>query len=489
MDFNIYNDINDRTNGEIFIGVVGPVRTGKSTFIKNFMDIMVIPNIVDENETVRREDELPQSAKGRTIMTTEPKFIPQNAAEINIGNDVYAKFKLIDCVGYIVDGAEGIIENGEERKVKTPWFDYEIAFSKAAETGTKKVIEEHSTIGIVITTDGSFGEIDRTAYQSPEERTIKELKELGKPFVVVVNSSNPSSARCQKIKRDIEDQYGVTAIAMNCLLMTEADIKMLLEKILFEFQIVDVWFNTPNWIEILPEDNPIKNYIYNLSKQILDEMDSIKNIELLKIINPEEIVEEVEVKNIDLSEGTVRLQYNISDRYYYDTLSEMTGAQINNEYELVKMIKELSSMKQTYEKVNDAIYKVKQKGYGIVTPGKEEIVLEDPTLIKNGGKYGVKINATAPSMHFIKANVMTEIAPIIGTKEQAEDLVGFIKNNAQSDEGIWDTNIFGKTIEQIVEEGINAKISKLTDDTQEKVQTTVEKITNEHNRGVICILL
>jgi len=487
--FNIYNDINERTNGEIYIGVVGPVRTGKSTFIKNFMDIMVIPNISDSNDAKRTKDELPQSAKGRTIMTTEPKFIPQNAAKVNIGNDVYANFKLIDCVGYIVDGAEGVEENGEERKVKTPWFDYEIAFSKAAETGTKKVIEEHSSIGIVITTDGSFGEIDRSAYEKPEERTILELKKLGKPFVVVVNSANPTSTRCQNVKKYIEEKYDVTVLAVNCLLMNEDDIKNILEKILFEFSVVDVCFETPNWIDILTDENPIKQYIFKLSREILNSMDNIKNVNLVKEIELEEVVDNIEVKGIDLSGGIVKLQYNISDSYYYEALSNLTGTEIKSEYELIKTIKDMSGMRKMYDKVNGAIEMVRQKGYGIVTPDREEIILEDPTLIKNGGKYGVKIKATSPSMHFIKANVLTEIAPIIGTKEQAEDLISFIKNNTESDEGIWDTNIFGKTIEQIVEEGINTKIGKLTDETQQKVQTTVEKITNEQNRGVICILL
>ncbi|MBE5957858.1 MAG: stage IV sporulation protein A [Lachnospiraceae bacterium] len=489
MAFNIYNDINERTNGEIYIGVVGPVRTGKSTFIKNFMDIMVIPNISDSNDAKRTKDELPQSAKGRTIMTTEPKFIPQNAAKVNIGNDVYANFKLIDCVGYIVDGAEGVEENGEERKVKTPWFDYEIAFSKAAETGTKKVIEEHSSIGIVITTDGSFGEIDRSAYEKPEERTILELKKLGKPFVVVVNSANPTSTRCQNVKKYIEEKYDVTVLAVNCLLMNEDDIKNILEKILFEFSVVDVCFETPNWIDILTDENPIKQYIFKLSREILNSMDNIKNVNLVKEIELEEVVDNIEVKGIDLSGGIVKLQYNISDSYYYEALSNLTGTEIKSEYELIKTIKDMSGMRKMYDKVNGAIEMVRQKGYGIVTPDREEIILEDPTLIKNGGKYGVKIKATSPSMHFIKANVLTEIAPIIGTKEQAEDLISFIKNNTESDEGIWDTNIFGKTIEQIVEEGINTKIGKLTDETQQKVQTTVEKITNEQNRGVICILL
>lgn len=488
MEFNIYKDINERTGGEIYIGVVGPVRTGKSTFIKNFMDIMVMPKMQDANEAERTKDELPQSAAGKTIMTTEPKFIPKTAANINLGNDVNVKMRLIDCVGYMVDGAEGSMENGEERKVKTPWFDYEIPFSKAAEIGTKKVITDHSTIGIVITTDGSFGDLTREQYVQPEEKTINELKSLNKPFVVIVNSMNPMSKKCQEIRSRIENAYGVTTIALNCLQLTEKDINNILERILFEFPVVEIEMNTPGWIDVLDDNHPLKKYIIDVSMEVLNQIVYIKDVEKIRMITPENYINSVELKAINLSSGIVKIFYEINDSFYYQVLTELTGNEINNEYELIRLVKELSSMKSNYEKVNSAIAAVKEKGYGIVTPDKKEITLEDPELIKNSGKYGVKIKATAPSIHFIKANIMTEIAPIIGSEEQANDLIGFIKNN-EKDDGIWETNIFGKTIEQIVEDGISTKISRLTDETQVRMQNTVEKITNEQNRGVICILL
>lgn len=489
MEFNIYKDINERTGGEIYIGVVGPVRTGKSTFIKNFMDIMVMPKMKDENEAMRTKDELPQSASGKTIMTTEPKFIPKTAANINLGNEVDANVRLIDCVGYLVNGAEGSTEDGEERKVKTPWFDYDIPFSKAAEIGTKKVISEHSTIGVVITTDGSFGDIDRAAYVDAEAKTIRELKEINKPFIVIVNSMSPMSKKCQDIRQEIEEKYNVSAMAVNCLQLSEKDINNILERILFEFPIVEIEMNTPKWIDILDDNNPLKQYILELSVKVLSEIIQIKDIEKIGNITPEDFIKNIELKAINLSKGVVKIFYDIDDSFYYQTLTELTGNEIHNEYELIRLVKELSSMKKDYEKVNDAIASVKEKGYGIVTPSKEEITLDEPEIIKNGGKFGVKIKATAPSIHFIKANVLTEIAPIVGTEEQARDLIGFIKDNSNSDEGIWDTNIFGKTIEQIVEDGIETKINRLTDDTQLQVQNTVEKITNEQNRGVICILL
>ena len=489
MEFNIYKDIKDRTGGEIYIGVVGPVRTGKSTFIKSFMDIMVMPKIGDVNEANRTRDELPQSAGGKTIMTTEPKFIPKTATSVKISNDTDVKIRLIDCVGYMVKGAEGVMEDGEERKVKTPWFDYEIPFSKAAEIGTKKVISEHSTIGVVITTDGSFGDIAREEYVEAEEKTIRELKQLNKPFIVIVNSENPMSKKCQEIRSNIENRYGVSAMALNCLQMNEKDIKNILERILFEFPVVEIEMNTPGWIDILEDEHPIKQYIIEISREILDKLIRIKDVENVRMMRPEEYIENIELKAINLSSGVVKISYEIDEGYYYQVLTELTGNEINNEYELIRLVKELSSMKTDYEKVNNAICSVKQKGYGIVTPSREEITLENPELIKNGSKYGVKIKATAPSLHFIKANIMTEIAPIIGTEEQANDLIDFLKNSDNSDEGIWDTNIFGKSIEQIVDDGIETKIARLTEETQTRVQNTVEKITNEQNRGVICILL
>jgi len=488
MEFNVYNDIKERTKGEIYIGVVGPVRTGKSTFIKNFMDIMVIPNLEDKNETERTIDELPQSASGRTIMTTEPKFIPKDAATITINNDTNVKMRLIDCVGYMVKGVEGVFEDGQERKVKTPWFDYEIPFTNAAEIGTKKVITEHSTIGVVVTTDGSFGELAREAYEDAEETTINELKKINKPFVIVINSANPMSKNCQLLKEKLEKKYNVAVIALNCLMLSQNDINNILERILFEFPIVEIDMNAPSWVDILEDEHPLKKYIIDISCELLERLIYIKDIECVSTMETNDFISFVELKSINLSTGTVKVNFEVNNKYYYETLSELTGATINNEYELISMVKELSENKDNYEKVNNAIERVKVKGYGMVTPGRNEITLENPEVIKNGNKFGIKIKATAPSIHFIQANINTEIAPIIGTEEQAKDLIEFIKNN-ENEEGIWDTNIFGKTIEQIVQDGIETKIGKLNDETQMRMQNAIEKITNEQNRGVICILL
>lgn len=488
MEFDIYKDINNRTGGEVYIGVVGPVRTGKSTFIKNFIDLMVLPNIIDENEARRTIDELPQSAAGRTIMTTEPKFIPKTAVKLTMQNDISVQFKLIDCVGYMVKGAEGAMEDGLERKVKTPWYDYEIPFSNAAEIGTRKVVKDHSTIAVVVTTDGSFGEIERESYVEAETNTILELKELNKPFVVVINSTNPMSRRCQEIKNDIETRYAVTAICMNCLQMTVDDINNILERILFEFPIIDIEINAPAWIEILEDNHPIKEQIIETAKELLKNIIYIKDIEKIREMNTGEFIQAVELKAINLSDGNVKVHFDIDNSFYYQVLTDLSNTKINNEYELICLVKELSKMKMKYEKVNDAIDSVRQKGYGIVSPERDEIMLEKPELIRNGNKYGIKIKATAPSIHFVKADVVTEIAPIIGTKEQAEEMIEFISEK-EGEEEIWDTNIFGKSVEQIVDDGINSKINRLTETTQINMQNTIEKITNEQNRGVICILL
>ena len=432
MDFSIYKDIKNRTNGEIYIGVVGPVRTGKSTFIKNFMNLAIIPNIKDENDIKRAQDELPQSAAGKTIMTTEPKFIPNKAVNINLKNDINASVRLIDCVGYMVDGATGYLEEDKERMVKTPWLTQEIPFSKAAELGTQKVISEHSTIGIVITTDGSFTDIQSENYMKATDMAIKELEKINKPFVIVVNSMEPESEKCKSVVKKLESNYRSAVIPLN----------------------------------------------------------KIKDINSLPNTKENPYIKSITINNVNLSDGEVTITYAIYDKYYYMTLSEMTNTQINNELELVSFVKELAEKKDKFEKVNYAIDEVKTKGYGIVVPTKDEITLENPQLIRSGGKFGVKIKANAPSMHFVKANIVTEISPIIGSEEQANDLIDYI-NGQKTDENanIWDTNIFGKTIEQIVKDGIVAKISRMSDETQGRMQNTIEKITNDQSKGVICILL
>lgn len=488
MDFNVYKDIEKRTNGEIYIGVVGPVRTGKSTFIKNFMDVAVVPNIKDENEVKRTMDELPQSSAGKTIMTTEPKFIPNNAVSIKIGGRANVKVRLIDCVGFMVDGATGHMEEEKERMVKTPWFDYDIPFSKAAEIGTQKVISEHSTIGVVVTCDGSFTELSPEEYNKALDKTVKELTSINKPFVILVNSLDPKSPQCTKLRNEIAEKYQVSTIAVNCLKLNENDVNNILENILFEFPISEIVFNVPKWLEIMDLGHELMKYIVGYSKEILNKIVRIKDIKNIKLDPDSDFIKGASVSSVELSNGNLTLNFDIDDKYYYDTLTEMTGTQIDNQLQLIKLVKEMALQKVNYEKENDAISKVRDTGYGIVTPQKEEIVLENPELIKSGNKFGVKIKATAPSIHFVKANILTEISPIIGSEEQAKDLIDFINKN---DDGanIWETNIFGKSIGQIVDEGIMNKINNLTEETQSRMQGTIEKITNDQSRGVICILL
>lgn len=488
MDFNVYKDIEKRTKGEIYIGVVGPVRTGKSTFIKNFMDVAVVPKILDENELKRAQDELPQSSSGKTIMTTEPKFIPSKAISIDIGNTAKVKVRLIDCVGFMVNGATGHMEEEKERMVKTPWFDYDIPFSKAAEIGTERVISKHSTIGIVVTSDGSFTDLSVDEYNKALEKTIVHLKDINKPFIILVNSTDPMSEECQKLKEKISKKYNVSTIALNCLKLNEQKINEILENILFEFPVSEIVFNLPKWLEIMDFNHPLIQYIVNYSKEILDKIIKIKDVKTLKLLPDKEFVKCANMSGIELSNGKMTVNLEIDEGYYYKTVSEITGVTINNQLQLIKLVKEMAEKRRSYEKVNDAINNVRNTGYGIVTPEKEDIVLENPELIKQGNKFGVKIKATAPSIHFVKANILTEISPIIGEESQAKDLIDFI-NNKEDEQDIWETNIFGKSIGQIVDEGITNKINNLTEDTRSRMQGTIEKITNDQSRGVICILL
>lgn len=487
--FSIYNDIKNRTNGEIYIGVVGPVRTGKSTFIKRFMDLLVIPNIEDVHSKERTLDELPQSSAGKTIMTTEPKFVPKDAAKINISPDADVNVRLIDCVGFMVEGAAGHIENDNERMVKTPWFDEEIPFTKAAEIGTQKVIKDHSTIGLVVTCDGSFGEIERKQYVSPEEKTINELKKIGKPFIVILNSSKPYAKETQQLAEEMQEKYKVKVLSTNCEQLKKEDIISIINNILYEFPLTEVLFNLPKWMEILDNGHRLKELVIKTAKKIIKDLNLMRDITDEKLMVETEDIDSISVKNKNLSNGTIELNVNMNENLYYEVLSELTGENIVNEYQLVHTIKNLSSMKNEFEKVKDAIAEVKSKGYGVVLPLRDEIKLEEPEVIRNGNKFGVKIKAEAPSIHMIRTNVLTEISPIVGSEEQAGDLIKFIKENDNDEEGMWNTNIFGKTIEQIVNDGIRSKIDKLSDETQGKMQETLQKITNDSKGGVICIII
>ena len=489
-NFHVYKDIEARTGGEIYIGVVGPVRTGKSTFIKRFMEAMVLPGLPEGHGKTLTRDELPQSAAGKTIMTTEPKFIPKDAAEIRLEDGTNARVRLIDCVGFMVEGAAGHEENGEERLVKTPWFDHEIPFTEAAEIGTRKVIHDHSTIGVAVTTDGSFGDLKRSDYIPAEARTVKELKEIGKPFLLLINSVRPHADETRELAHSMEAEYGVPVLPMNCEQLKKEDIERILAKILKEFPVTKMNFYIPRWMEILFDSHPLKAAAIENAREILNGVTQMRDVgeEHMKA-DHERGIADIAISKMDMADGTVDIDMKMDENRYYQVISEYTGLPVSDEYELFHILSRLAGMQGEYEKVKNALSAVRAKGYGIVLPDKSEIVLDEPEMIKHGNKYGVKIHAQAPSINLIKAHVETEIAPIVGSEQQAKDLIDYIKNSGEAENGVWETNIFGKSVEQFVEDGMQAKISQMTEECQSKLQDTLQKIINDSNGGMICIII
>lgn len=488
-EFNLYSDIQKRTGGEIYMGIVGPVRTGKSTFIKRFMDLLVLPYMSDENARERAQDELPQSSGGKTITTTEPKFIPKEAAQITLGADVDVKVRLIDCVGYMVDGAAGHMEEDKERMVKTPWFEQEVPFTQAAEIGTKKVITDHSTIGIVITTDGSFGELKRESYVAPEEKTIQELKRLHKPFLVLLNTAKPYSEESRKQAEQLQNKYGVSVMCVNCEQLKKEDIHTIMEQVLYEFPITMVEFYMPKWVEMLPSSHPMKSDIIEKVRLLMHDMNTIRDVTEHPFTMESDYIKRLKIDRVNMADGCIRVNLDVDDSYYYEMLSDLIGEQISGEYQLLSALQEMAAMKKEYVKVLHAVESVRQRGYGVVTPERDEITLDKPEIIKHGNKFGVKIKAESPSIHMIRANIETEIAPIVGTQEQAEDLIRFISEAGTEEDGIWETNIFGKTVEQLVNDGITGKIAMIGEESQVKLQETMQKIVNDSNGGLVCIII
>ena len=488
-EFDLYKDIQMRTGGEIYIGVIGPVRTGKSTFIKRIMDLLVLPNLPDSPEKERISDELPQSGSGRTITTTEPKFLPKEAFELNLSEDVRLKVRLIDCVGYMVNGAAGHMEDEQPRMVKTPWSEEKIPFVKAAEIGTRKVMQDHSTIGIVVTCDGSFSDLPRENYIEAESRTVAEMKKLGKPFIVILNSSRPYGEAAINMAKELEALYGVPVLPLNCEQLRKEDISSIFENILKEFPITEIEFYMPKWVEMLSGDSEIKKNLLEQIKKIMARIGRVQDIvpENLQMESP--YISRVKLDRLNLSNGRVSVILDIDEKYYYDMLSKMTGEEILGEYELMRILKELSTMKKEYAKVSYAIDAVRQRGYGVVMPIREEITLEDPAIVKQGSKSGVRIKATAPSIHMIRANIETEISPIVGTENQAADLIKYISQTGNEDGTIWGTNIFGKSIEELVEDGIKSKVYQIGEESQIKLQETMQKIVNDSNGGMVCIII
>ena len=488
---NIYNDISRRTGGDIYLGIVGPVRTGKSTFIKRFMDTLVIPNIVNEGQRERATDELPQSSAGRTIMTTEPKFIPEDAVEVKLDGTAGFRVRMIDCVGYIVPSALGYIEDENPRMVKTPWFDDAIPFNMAAEIGTKKVITDHSTIGLVVTTDGSISDIDRSEYEEAEERVINELKEIEKPFIVLLNSTQPDSQDTRALAKKLSDKYGVHVEPVSCMQLDESEIKRILARVLFEFPVKEIKVDMPKWVSSLEQEHWLRSSVLNTIRTAAQGAEKIREVsDIADKISESEYVTLAETSAVDLGTGRARVRVDLDPSLFYKVLGEKTGLEISDEGGLLDAMMELSQMKKKFEKVQQAYNDVSETGYGIVMPSMDELTLEEPEIIKQGGRYGIRLRANAPSVHMMKTTIKTEITPIVGSEQQSEELVAYLLKEFEEDPSkIWESNIFGKSLHELVNEGLHNKLYKMPADARNKVKETVERIINDGCNGLICIIL
>lgn len=488
---NLYQDIADRTDGNIYVGVVGPVRTGKSTFIKRFMDALVLPNMENAYQRERTRDELPQSAAGKTIMTTEPKFIPNEAVEINLGNNSVFRVRMIDCVGYIVNSALGHIENNQPRMVSTPWHQTPVPFEQAAELGTKKVICEHSTIGLMVTTDGSISEIPREDYIEAEQRVISELQEIKKPFVILLNSTHPNDSKTLELKKEMEQTYHSPVIPINCATMELEEIHLIMKTILYEFPITEIAFYFPKWMECLDNTYHIKQELYHTVIEAVECATKISDVfHAVEQLNSCEYLKEIKIEKADLAKGKVGIITQLEHSLFYKILGQKTGIEINDEYSLMKTMENMSKIKIKYDKISNALEEVNRTGYGIVSPTIDELSLEEPEIVRQGNRFGVRLRAEAPSIHLIKANIETEVSPIVGTEKQSEELVHSLLKEFEVDpKKIWESNIFGKSLHELVNEGLQNKLSRMPEDARGKLQETLEKIINEGNGGLICIIL
>ena len=471
-NFQVYRDIQARTGGDIYIGVVGPVRTGKSTFIRRFMELVALPAL-SEGKRAELQDELPLSGAGKMITTVEPKFIPKEAVEVSIGENQKIRVKLIDCVGFLVKDASGNVEEGRERMVKTPWQEKAIPFHDAARIGTEKVISQHSTIGIVVTTDGSFGEIPRENFIPAEEQTIKE----------------PYSEETGKTVKHLEEKFGVSVLAINCEQLRKEDVTRILEKLLYEFPVSEIELFVPRWVEMLSPEHEVKAALLNEIREKMTRLTHVRDVSRESVYLESPYVEDTLLEQVSLSDGKVRIRIAVKDIYYYQMLSEMSGISMESEYELIQTIKELAGMKEQFVKVQAALEAVKGTGYGVVVPELSEITIEEPEVIRQGNKFGVKIRSKSPSIHMIRAEIETEIAPIVGTEQQAEDLIKYIRESPERGESIWETNIFGKSIQQLVEDGIRNKLAMISEESQVKLQDTMKKIVNDSKGGLVCIII
>ena len=491
MENNLYKNIAERTDGDIYIGVVGPVRTGKSSFIKRFMETVVIPKMENDFRRDRAVDELPQSAAGKTIMTTEPKFVPENAAKIDLENGASLNVRLIDCVGYIVPSSLGYVENNQPRMVKTPWFEDAVPFNMAAEIGTQKVIQEHSTIGLVVTTDGSISDIPREEYQEAEERVIEELKELDKPFTVLLNCVDPQSPSARDLAKTLQEKYSVPVLAVNCLDLQENDIKEILSYVLQEFPIKEICIDLPRWIVSLEKEHWLKKEVFSCIKDACKTIKHLSDVkEKIKSLEDCPQIRQANITNMDLGSGKVDLNLQMEAKLFYQVLAENTGLEVNSEEELMPCMAELAKIRKEYEKIKGAIQEVQATGYGIVMPSIEELQLEEPEIMKQGGRYGVKLKASAPSIHLMKADITTEVSPIVGSEKQSEELIKYLlKEFEENPVKIWESNIFGKSLNELVNEGLHNKLYRMPSDARMRLQETIERIINDGCNGLICIIL
>ena len=490
-DLSIYRELALRTKGNLYIGVVGPVRTGKSTFIKRFMEKLIIPAIEDPYLCERTKDELPQCGSGRNIMTSEPKFIPEEAVSISVDNDIICSVRLVDCVGYMVNGAAGNIENGAERMVMTPWFEHEIPMTKAAEEGTKRVINEHSTLGIIVSTDGSICGIPREDYIQPEETTVSEMKKSGKPFTLIINSSTPTAAATQALTEHLSNKYKCSCIALNCIEMDENDIRKVLGNLLQCFPIERYYVYLPQWLEALSDENELKNHLYDkislscCTAQLLGE-----RYQITESLKQSDNIKSVEIRNVDMSEGSISVDISVPRKLYYETISAESGYTISNDRDLMEILTSMSSLKDEYERIHEALEDVKEFGYGIVMPGIDDMKMEEPQVVRQGGRYGVKLKASAPSIHMIRTNIETEVSPAIGGEKSSDDMINLLMQSFDGDMSrIWESNIFGKSLNDIAGEALAGKIKALPVETKTKLKGTIERIVNEGSNGLICIIL
>ena len=488
---NIYEDIAKRTQGDIYIGVVGPVRTGKSTFIRKFMENLVLPNIENEFKRERTQDEIPQSGSGKTIMTVEPKFVPADGVEIKIKDTVSLKVRMVDCVGYIVDGALGHEEEGKQRLVSTPWSQEAMTFEKAAEIGTKKVIRDHSTLGIVVLTDGSVTGRDRKNYLSAEERVINELKSLNKPFAVVLNTLDPYSESTELLRSELEEKYDVPIVPLNVLAMDEEDIENVMETVLYDFPLNEIRINLPKWVEGLERNHWIKNNIIFTLKQSIAEIGKLRDVDsIVKGFSELEFLEDTEVENVELGEGVISIDLTAKQDLFYNVLEEKSGFKIDGDHQLLNLVTKLSRVKNEYDKIESALYDAKTKGYGVVAPSLDELSLEEPEIIKQGKQYGIKLRANAPSLHIIKADISTEVSPIVGNQTQGEEMIKYLLDTFEENPSeLWASNMFGKSLNDLVKEQLQSKLYTMPEEIRVKIQKTLQKIINEGSMNIITILL